>query len=216
MKTTLILLVLSTGLSHAVNTISWQKSEFDLSPMYTNSGGSFGADFTFQLGTFDTLTPTLSNIDQWEADWQLLSVGNWDHTTQSFGDPFTFNSDGTVVGLAGSATFTEGEQAYLWVRNNSNDQWALVTDLSGGNSTDQWLLPSMTNLSSGAYIWELETADTVIVGGVNGIQSGTPYSYDPGTAFRLQTAAIPEPGSALLIACCSLLSLSRRRTSNPS
>lgn len=211
MKTLLTFLVLSAGLAHAVNTVAWQKSVFDIAPMYTNNGGTLGVDFTFNLGTFNSLTPTQGNMEQWEADWKLLSVGNWDQSNQAFGNTFTFNIDGTVSGLSGSATFAEGEQAFIWVRNGS--EWALVTDLSGTSSTDRWMLPSMTSQAGGAFIWELDTADTVIAGGVNGIQSGTPYGYDPGSDFRLQTAVvvIPEPGSALLIAIAGLFA-SRRRT----
>lgn len=204
----LLLLLAFVGSARATNTISWQKSLFDLSPMYTSTGSLLDGSFTFQLGTF-TLSPTISNVDQWETNWKLLSTGTWDTVDQAFGNSFTFNTDGTVSGLAGSATFTQGEQAYLWVRNGQ--EMALLTDFSGSDSNSRWMLPSMTNLNAGAFIWELPTADTVIFGGVNGLQSGTAHTFDPGGSFRLQTSPVPEPGSALLLLSTSFMLLRRRR-----
>lgn len=209
MKRFLCLLFLTAGTARAINTVSWQKSLFDLSPMYTSTGGLLDASFTIELGTF-TIAPDLSNIDQWATSWKLLSTAAWDVGNQTFGNTFTFNGNGTVSGLAGSAFFSEGEQAYLWVR--SSQEMALLTDLSGSDSNTRWRLPSMTNLNAGSFIWELPTADTIIYGGVNGLQSGTPHTFDPGTSFRLQTSPIPEPGSALLFLTGSLLSLRRTRS----
>lgn len=143
----IVALLLSVTAARAVNTVAWQKSLFDNVPMFTSDGLSLDSSFTFQLGTFGALIPAQGNIDQWESNWKLLNVGNWSSGTQSFGNSFTFNSDGTVSGLTGSATFTEGEQAYLWVR--SGNEWALVTDISGPDSTDRWMLPSMTSLAGG-------------------------------------------------------------------
>lgn len=206
----LALILLTAGAAHAVNTIAWQKSVFDIAPMYTNNGGALDASFTFELGTFDSFAPDMSNLDQWAANWKLLDVGNWDPVDQAFGNSFTFNADGTVSGLVGSDTFVAGEQAYLWAHNGT--EWALVTDFSGVDSNSRWMLPSMTVPNAGAFIWELPTADTVIVGGVNDIQSGTPHSFDPAPGFRLQTAVIPEPGSVLLLAsAAAVFGLRRRR-----
>lgn len=207
---TLIALMLSVTAARAVNTIAWQKSLFDNVPMFTSTGAALDSSFTFQLGTFGSLTPTQANIDQWETNWKLLNVGNWNSGNQAFGNTFTFNPDGTVSGLSGSATFTEGEQAYLWVR--SGNEWALVSDISGLDSNDRWMLPSMTNLNAGSFVWELPTADSIVYGGANGIQSGSPHSFDPGSNFRLQTSVVPEPGSLLLaFGCIALIGMRRRR-----
>lgn len=208
-----LLLLITSGVAsvQAQNTIGWQKSVFDTAPMYTSSGGTFDASFTFELGTFDSFAPDLSNIDQWTSHWKLLNVGNWDVGDQAFGNTFTFNTDGTVSGLAGSATFSEGEQAYLWVR--SGNEWALVTDFSGADSTSRWVLPSMSIVNAGgAFIWDLPTADTAVMGGVNDLQSGAFHSYDPAPGFRLQTAVVPEPGSAIMIGLAvGMMGLVRRK-----
>jgi hypothetical protein len=189
-------LVLSAPLANAYPTISWQNQLFD----------------PLELGTFDALVPTADNTGLWETSWKLLSVGNWSSGSQTFGNNFTFNPDGTVNGLAGSDTFAAGEQVYLWVR--CNNEWSLVTDNSAGSgSSDIWVLPNPASDPGESITWVLNSANTPVIGGVNGIQSGTPYSYDPGTNFRLQTAVlpVPEPAGALLVAGAGLLSILGRR-----
>jgi len=183
--------------------IGWGNSPFDPVPMVDNYGNALDDTYVFELGTFGSFVPTSSNTELWAVNWKLLSVAaapnDWFPEIPSFGQNLTFNTNGTVQGLPGSATFTAGEQAYLWV--HSGDQWALVTDTSPSNlADDEWVIPNPNDGSPDSQVtWVLDNADVVIVGGVNGIQSGTPFSYDPGSNFRLQTAVIPEPGSSLLV-----------------
>ncbi len=194
----------------AFNTVSWMN---DPGSLFDNYGSQLDGSYSFLLGTFgSSFVPTLANIDQWESQWKLLSEGAWFPGTQEFGNSFTFNSDGTVQGLPGSAVFGAGEQAYLWVRNSS--QWALVTDKFAGLDGDVWTLPNPAVGPGSGYLWSLATADTPVIGGVNGIQSGTPYAFDPGSNFALQTAVVPEPASALLVlAAGCLVRLVRSRRS---
>lgn len=212
MKTTRIFLLAAASVlacSHAhASGVDWSSPLFDSQQMIDNSGNLLDSSFTIELGTFATgFVPTASNTSSWQSNWKMLSRadtsnGQWVPNDPFFGSYFTnsfyFNADGTVANLAGSATFTANEQAYIWVY--SNNEWALVTDNSPGTTGDDiWRLPNPSDANGFPTTWYLNTADTAIVGGVNGIQSGTPYAYDPGTNFRLQTAVIPEPGTSLLV-----------------
>lgn len=207
MKTRLLIFTFSTlvaAMSARGSGVGWSNSPFDTVPMMDNFGSALDSTYVFELGTFaNGFIPTALNTDLWSANWKLLDVaaapGDWFPATPSFAQSFDFNTNGTVQGLSGSATFTAGEQAYLWV--HSGVQWALVTDNSAGTTGDDiWQLPSPSDTSPSSQLtWVLDTANVAIVGGVNGIQSGTAVSFDPGSNFRLQTAVIPEPGSCLLV-----------------
>ena len=191
-------LALSAGLAHAYPSVNWGNDLLDPVPLFQNDGSLFDSTFTFQLGTFDSFTPTSANTDQWQSSWKLLDTGNWSAGTQTFGNSFSFNPDGTVNGLTGSATFTAGEQVYLWAF--CDNEWVLVTDnVAGAGPNDLWTLPNPAADPGIAVNWNVSTATTPIIGGVNGVQSGTYHSYDPGTNFRLQTAVVPEPGSLSLL-----------------
>lgn len=184
--------------------VDWANGPFDPVPMMDNFGNALDSTYVFELGTFGNgFVPTAANVELWSVNWKLLSVAaapdDWFPAIPSFGESFSFNANGTVLGLPGSATFTAGEQAYLWV--HSGVQWALVTDtLPGATGDDIWQLPAPGDAGPTSQLtWVLDQANVAIVGGVNGVQSGTPIAFDPGSNFRLQTAVIPEPGSCLLV-----------------
>lgn len=214
--TTLALTLTVLVSSSRANTgISWGNNFGDTLPLLDNHGNIFDTNVSFELGTFGSFVPTLANISLWQSNWKLLSAGEWDSPSQTFGQSLTFdNTNGKVQGLVGSATFAANEQAYIWVRNGA--EWALVTDNDAGGSSsidDIWKLPDPFAVPGSAAAWAIDTANTVIMGGVNGIQSGTPYAYDPGLNFRLQTAVVPEPGTSLLVlvAGCMLRFIRGRR-----
>ena len=199
--------------------VGWGNSPFDTLSLYNSTGSLLDDTYVFELGTFGSFVPLLSNIDLWEANWKLLDVAQapdtsgWNSGAQYFASSFTFETDGTVQGLVGSDTFITGEQAYLWVR--SGDEWALVTDNTAGLGADNiWQLPNPTDSLAQPLTWNLNSATSVIIGGVNGTQGGGDYSVDPGSSMRLQTHVVPEPGTALLIlvaGCLARLRRSKRR-----
>lgn len=203
----LILTLLSTLLALTPGraaTVAWGNTPFDPLPLIDNDGNALDSSYQFELGTFaNGFIPTATNFALWAANWKQLGVAaapdHWVTDFNYFYQSIEFNTNGTVADLPGSATFSAGEQAYLWV--HSGVQWALVTDTSPGSGlNDIWQLPdpANTNVENQAD-WVLSNANVVIMGGVNGIQSGTSYAYDPGSNFRIQMAVIPEPGSCLLV-----------------
>ena len=199
--------------------VGWGNSPFDSLSLYDSTGALLDDTYVFELGTFGGFVPLISNIDLWAANWKLLDsaqapdTSGWNSAAKYFTSSFTFETDGTVQGLAGSSLFTTGEQAYLWVR--SGDEWALVTDNTVGVGPDNiWQLPNPADSLGQPLTWNLNSATTAIIGGVNGIQGGGDYTADPGSTMRLQTHVVPEPGSALLIlvaGCLARLRRSKRR-----
>ena len=176
--------------------VNWSSPYVDTLNMVDSTGNALDSSFAFEMGTFGNgFVPTSANLDQWAANWKLLDRadtvnGKWDPSGAVF-DPyfdssFTFSSTGEVSGLAGSSLFVSGEQAYIWAM--SNNEWALVTDLSPGASrNDIWQLPNPADISDFPLSWELQTADTAVFGSVN---DGT---------YRLQTQVVPEPSTTLLV-----------------
>lgn len=195
--------------------VGWGNSPFDPLSLYNSTGGLLDDSYVFELGTFGSFVPLISNLDQWEANWKLLDMATapdtsgWNSGAQYFTSSFTFETDGTVQGLTGSSIFTAGEQAYLWVR--SGDEWALVTDNTVGTTSDHiWQLPNPADSLGQPLTWNLNTATTAVIGGVNATQSAGDYTVDPGSSMRLQTHVVPEPGSALLILVAGCLARLRR------
>ena len=84
-----------------------------------------------------------------------------------------------------------------------------------GDQADDWIIPDPSN--SNSYTWQLTDANSAIIGGANGVQGPGTYSTTPGV-FSLQTAVVPEPGSALLLLAAAAAHLTRRarRMTRPS
>lgn len=195
--------------------VGWGNSPFDALSLYDSTGALLDDTFMFELGTFGSFVPLINNIDQWEANWKLLDsaqapdTSGWNSAAQYFTSSFTFETDGTVQGLTGSSIFTTGEQAYLWVR--SGEEWALVTDNTVGVGPDNiWQLPNPTDSLGQPLTWNLNSATTAVIGGVNGTQGAGEYTADPGASMRLQTHVVPEPGTALLILIAGCVARLRR------
>jgi hypothetical protein len=148
------------------------------------------------------------------------------------------SSSANIAPIAPSnPTFAAGEQAYMWVYNTQTYgaglEWALVTNNnSDGNSLDNWVIPAYAEHPN-QYYWYLNVSPSnitagnsygtsVVFGGITnnrgpGSYTGDPVDDDPdtpGTQYGVQTAtlaAVPEPGSAMLVASVGLLGLLRRR-----
>lgn len=225
MKTKCILIIVATLLAapvaRAFSTIGWQNVPGD--PLIDSQGNALDATYVFELGTFATgFTPTAGNTNLWAANWKLLNratappdinTGNgWNVGGSFFSSSLDFNANGTVQGLSGSATFTAGEQAYIWVYSTTNNgELALVKDdVAGSGPDDIWQLPDPTVGPGTTLTWVLDdTTPVAVVGNLSGTFNGD--------AFRLQTAQvspIPEPGSSLmilLVGCLARVVRSRQR-----
>jgi len=210
------------------STVFWG-SPFN-SVLLTSNAQTLDGSFSFEMGTFGSFVPTFQNLDQWSSNWKVLDRA-FDPTPgdPNDGDPEGWNIPdqffvGTVVhdtlGHSDSpyadplAVFTQGEKVYLWVFNDKANlpgtEWALVTN-TGGTAlpTREWEVPDPNNIM-GSHDWQLEDADTAIIGGVNDVQGGG-YFFSSPAAFSLQTAVVPEPGSALLLLAGVSAFLIRRR-----
>ena len=192
------------------STVVWGSSFNDL--LYTSTGQTLDQSFIFEVGTFTSgFLPTIHNSDQWDANWKVMdravhpAAEGWNVAKQYFVSSFEHLPDGTSDSLAAnpSDVFLMGESVYLWVYNSKaivpGSEWALVTDSDLlGNLANPWRIPDPGDPVGTSYDWQLLDADTVILGGVNGIQGAGDFSVDPGT-FSLQTHVVPEPGSSLLV-----------------
>ena len=209
------LLLLSAPLLPA-RTISWFNAPGDV--MVDASSNSLGAAITFELGTFGSFIPTDLNLDQWAANWRVfdraVTGDGWNAGTQFLTSTAQFRADGTSS-FGGVETFMMGEAMYLWAYSSLDllptSQWALVRDASAGVGSPVWTLPASDTLNPTSIDWDLFEADTAIIGGVNGVFGGGTYDTLAAPGFVLQLAAVPEPGSALLLAAALTLGLRRRR-----
>jgi len=195
-------------------TISWNSS-FD-SILIDSAGNALDHSFSFEMGTFGSFVPTSENMSDWGSNWKVFDkaylddANGWNWEDRFFTRSVVHNSDGTSSSPFANPPFTlsphvfaENEVVYLWVYNSkdhvSGSEWALVTDGLGGlNSYDRWLMPDPSESSSISYEWHLDDAGEVILGGANNVQGDGSFTANLST-FNLQTSAVPEPTSALLL-----------------
>lgn len=223
--------------AQAATSVYWNSAFND--NLFDSAGNILDATYSFELGTFSGgFTPTYQNVDQWEANWHVLDrsyapgpneapdANGWNPLPapdgQYFLGGFDFNPDGSSNSPDASPSdlFTMGETVYLWAYNSKSivpgSEWALVTDGSPvGDLANDWVIPDLS--SGNTYGWLLSDANTAIIGGANGVQGPGTYSTTPG-AFSLQTAVVPEPGSAFLLLAAAAAHLTRRarRMTRPS
>lgn len=226
MKTLLCILAVSAVLLQpALSTsISWFDAEGDA--IVNPAGASLDSSFIFELGTFGSFVPTASNIDQWESNWKVFDRAQagdgWNSVTGYFTSSAQLNETGTPgLGQSGfsAETFQSGEVAYLWVYNAldlvQTSHWALVRDsTNNGLLSPSWVMPTADDNSFDSTDWDLIEADLAVLGMVNGVMGGgdyTPISNPGGGVAWLQLAAVPEPGSCVLVALAGLLAVRRRR-----
>ncbi|MES2595907.1 MAG: PEP-CTERM sorting domain-containing protein [Verrucomicrobiota bacterium] len=204
--------------------ISWLDAEGDV--LVNPTGTALDSSFIFEIGTFGSFVPTDANLDQWAANWKVFDravAGDGWNPALGY---FTSNaqlSETVTPGVGQSSfsaeTFQSGEVAYLWVYNaldlEPTSQWALVRDsTNNGALSPSWLMPTADDNAFDSIDWDLLQADQAILGMVNGVQGGgdyTPISNPGGGVAWLQLAAVPEPGSCLLLGVAGLLGLWRRR-----
>jgi len=218
----LLCLALALAWTHGAqaSTVFWGSNFND--DLFDSSGNALDATFTFEIGTFTGgFTPTYQNVDQWQANWHVIDLAfdpdanGWNSTEQFFGGTVDFHLDGTSESTRYTSpdVFTQGDTVYLWAFNSKvivpSSEWALVTDGSPvGDLADDWAIPDPTD-TGGSYTWQLTDANTSVIGGANGVQGPGTHSPTPGT-FSLQTAVVPEPGSAFLLLAAAAAHLTRR------
>lgn len=208
------------------STVFWGSSFND--SLYDSSGNALDSTYSFEIGTFGSFVPTYANVDQWQSNWHVIDYAyspdsnGWNSPEQFFVGTVGFDTDGTSHShqdidnnytYNSSYSFNAGEIVYLWAFNSKDiapsSEWALVADevtaAPGGNP---WIIPDPTD-TTGSYNWNLSDASTTIIGGANGVQGPGEYSTTPGV-FSLQTAVVPEPGSAVLLLAAAAAHMTRR------
>ncbi len=201
------------------------------SMLVTSTGAPLDGTFSFELGTFQSgFTPTWGNFEQWNSNWNTIArafdptpadpndgdPNGWNPLDQFFGLTVVFENTGISNGEGASAThaFIPGEQVYLWVYNSKTQEpgteWALVTNVGGtGDTTTDWVVPVMDELLP-STTWDLEDTNAAIVGGANNVRGGGSFTVLPAN-YDIQTAVVPEPGTAGLLVLTCLPLLRRRR-----
>ncbi|HCN77497.1 MAG TPA: hypothetical protein DIT13_09935 [Verrucomicrobiales bacterium] len=206
---------LAVGRAGAAGTIFWSSQFQDL--LFDSQGQELDHSFAFEIGSFGSFIPTYANMSDWEANWKVFDRavdGNgWFADDQFFFGAADHNDLGGSDSPAADPldVFLAGEKAYFWVFNSkalaAGSEWALVTDSDFfSNTGDSWIFEDSSDPLYFGSDWMLEDADEIIVGGLLNVQGDGEFSTLPG-AFTLQTAAVPEPGSALLfwLSCSTLL-----------
>ena len=203
----LLLSLLPLSSSHARG-ISWSSGvgdNFLMSDGVTALDGSF----QFELGGFTTgFTPTLANLSLWQTNWVVFDTAvNGDGWNPTIGIS-NYSSTALAVAAGGSnitsdqtgQTFTVGQQAYIWTYNTktigTGAEWSLIK-----NAT--WTYPAADPLNPNDLQWTLSDVGNTAVAGAT--------STDVNFVSTLQTQAVPEPGSALLIAVAGVVIRLRRR-----
>ncbi|OYW77506.1 MAG: hypothetical protein B7Z37_03925 [Verrucomicrobia bacterium 12-59-8] len=202
------------------STVFWGSNFND--DLFDSSGNTLDATYSFEIGTFTGgFTPSYLNVDQWEANWHVIDrafdpdSNGWNATEQFFVGTVGFNTDGTSDSTDANPAdvFIQDDVVYLWAFNSKtivpSSEWALVTDgTTAGNTGDPWVVPNPAD-TVGSYNWNLSDASTTVIGGANGVQGDGTYSATP-PVFSLQTAVVPEPGSAFLLLAAAVAHLARR------
>lgn len=209
------------------STVFWGSQFNDL--LFDSQGVALDGNYSFEIGSFTSgFVPTMHNISQWQANWKVLDrifdptpADPNDGDPQGWNEPLQFfvgTVDHTITGTSSAPdanpldVFAQGDVAYLWAYNSKNivpgSEWALVADGSqSGDLGDDWTFVSPTNTNS--FNWQLTDANDAIIGGANGVREGGTFSATP-TTFSLQTAVVPEPGSALLLLAAAATHFIRR------
>ena len=189
--------------------------------LVNSQGVLLDGSYSFELGTFAPgFTPDATNLDQWELNWIIFDkavAGNgWNPGNQEVAGTVdhTPTSGSSSPSATPAGVYPQGAPAYLWVYNTKNmivsPEWALLQDVdNGSNIYEAWEFPDPAD-TGGSFDWQVRDVDTPIFGGVNGVRGAGDFAVAP-AQFAVQTAAVPEPGSALLMGLGSLLVLRRRR-----
>ena len=206
---TVLLLSLTSSLTVHARGINWASGIGD---NFLTADGTTPMDgsFSFQLGGFTTgFDPASQPLSLWQSNWVVfdsaVSGDGWNPTVgiSNYGSlASTVSAGGSLVTSSDTGnTFTIGQQAYIWTYNSkslaSGSEWSLITNAA-------WTFPAADALAL-PLDWYLSDPGTSAVGvGATSTDGGTFVS-------TLQTQAVPEPGSALLIAVAGVLIRLRRR-----
>jgi hypothetical protein len=221
-RTLCSLLLALSSITVSASTIEWGGSYED--QLFTSTGAALDGTFRFELGTFTAgFNPNDTNRSSWATNWKVFDAAvngdGWTPATGYLTSSATLLSNLTSDSpYATGNLFTPGDKMYLWAYNTLSiapgTEWALISgthNTTGSASDSNWILPNPTGQDGNVLQWRFTTADSAILGGVEGERGPGHYSYTP-PSYNLQTSNIPEPSSMLLLlSSASLLTLRRKR-----
>jgi len=209
-----LLLVVSVPAPAVARTIDWGNAVGD--SLVSSTGAALDNGFTFELGSFGTFIPTQFNLEDWAANWKVFdraqTPNDWNSALGFFNSTATLEEGGvsSEAPPLSPFIFEEDEQAYIWVYNTQTmafgyTEWALLTDADG------WTFPAPGGKTDLPLEWRVSTADTLIYGGLQGVQGPGGYTADP-LGYEIQThSVVPEPSGLMLVFAAGALRVLRRR-----
>jgi hypothetical protein len=199
-----LIAVLCTQASYS-QTLNW--GSLTNSTIVDSQGMPLDEMFVFELGAFDPgFNPSESNIGQWADHWNVFDAASYAYNPTDLG---YFTGTTHLQDVPGYTGTFEGLGAFLWVRNNGKTEQFL-------SSTASWTFPTLDPgcCPTAVTTWSVSdlATDTPVWGSHDELHGGGNY-FAPGP-FDLQTHAIPEPGSwVMVLVGCGTLFLHRRRRS---
>ena len=188
---------------------SWSSGDGD-NFLMANGVTLMDSTFTFELGGFlSGFTPTVANLSLWESNWVVFDSAVYNDGWNPDLGISNYASTANAIAAGGSNItssdtgnpFTVGQRAYIWTYNSKTisptAEWSLIT-----NTT--WTYPVADPLNPNPLEWTLADAGNMAIAGATSTDGGTFVS-------TLQTQAVPEPGSALLILVAGVMIRLRRR-----
>jgi hypothetical protein len=188
-----------------------------------SDGTPMDTSFTFQLGSFDGLTPDASNTHLWKSHWVEAPNSNSDPLSgasasytqaplQSFLAPNTGESNqfsGAITLYTNNSPFSQTDQAYIWGYDDRGEsgtgEWVLITN-------SNWMFPEVVDglQLDGVELQVTDAGTFAVLGSVN--SAFATVGDDP----HLETASVtllpvPEPSVAMLLLGGLGLAMVRRR-----
>lgn len=210
-------------------TIDWGSEA--LSDLVDSSGRTLDNSYVFELGAFESgFTPTATNVNEWSAHWSTFDRAGYDgfedvdhngiDDNEMFGN-FASSVQMQAGGHSSNPAYTnlgldfQDLDAYLWIRNGSTPEpgteWLLAR-------AEEWRFPTYDNCCDDPSLipsiqWSVSDLSNTHVTPVWGNQDGhTGAGVVTDTALHtLQTALVPEPSAAWLVALGGLAAVLRRR-----
>ena len=188
-----------------------------------SDGSPMDASFTFQLGSFDGLTPNASNTHLWKSHWVGAPNSNSDPLsgasasfTQTPLPDFVAPNTGASNQFSGAITldtnaspFSQTDQAYIWGYDDRGEsgagEWVLITN-------SNWMFPEVTDglQLDGVELQVTDAGTFAVLGSVN------PNFMAVGDDPHIETASVtllpvPEPSVVMLLLGGLGLAILRRR-----
>lgn len=222
-KALAFLMGLGMSQAGAPHTIVWTDALLDND--ITSNGTPLSSAFNFELGTFgSSFIPEEANLPLWRANWKLLDTTTYNDATKYFGDQAiqnwdtddsSWHPDVSAAPADPATSFAEGEQVYIWIYNNLDQdettEWGVYTR----TGTGAWKLPDYIGGGQPdlTQYMVMSEANATPFGGTP-VGQGLGSFTSPTSEFAYQTHGfnpVPEPTGLAILGFAVLGGLARRR-----